>query len=92
MGQFLDLVIYQGNVSGIHGNIGTDATHCDTYISFLQCRSVVDAVTDHANGSSSGLICFDVIQLIFRQAVGVNLIDTKLCADGCCCVLVVTGQ
>lgn len=68
------------------------AAHGDAHIGLFQCRRVIDAVADHAHALSARLIISDVPQLILRQAIGVNIPDPQLAADGTRRFFVVAGQ
>ena len=45
--QFGSVVIHQSNIGGIYGNVTAHRTHRNTDIGHLQCRSVIDSVSDH---------------------------------------------
>ncbi len=90
MWKFLNFVIHKCNICRIHGDVTSDTTHGDSDICFFKGRGIIDTVADHTDFFLFLLIFADPIQLIFRQAVCMNLSDMKLSCDCGCCVLMIS--
>lgn len=66
MGNVLNVVIDQRNISRIHGNIASYATHSNADISFFQRRGVAIPITNYADLPVHVLTTTEAVQLIFR--------------------------
>ena len=80
--QFLDLVIDERDIRGVHGDVAAHAAHGDANVGGLERGRVVYAVADHADLFAHGLIGADVGELVLGQAVCVYLTDVELRGDG----------
>ena len=80
--QFLDLVIDERDIRGVHGDVAAHAAHGDANVGGLERGRVVYAVADHADLIARGLIGADVGELVLGQAVCVYLTDVELRGDG----------
>ena len=69
MRQFLDLVIDERDIRGVHGDVAAHAAHGDANVGGLERGRVVYAVADHADLFAHGLIGADVGELVLGQAV-----------------------
>ena len=78
MWQFLNLIIYKRNIRSIHGYIRSNAAHSNTYVCFLQRRSIVNAVSNHADLITNLLHPANCRQLIFWKAICCDITDAKL--------------
>lgn len=59
MGQLPDVVVYQGDVRGVHSDVAAHAAHGNAHMGPLQGRSVVDAVPHHADQMAALLAAVD---------------------------------
>ena len=66
--QFLDLVIDERDIRGVHGDVAAHAAHCDADIGGLERGRVVHAVADHADLIARSLIGADVDELFDARA------------------------
>ena len=80
--QFLDLVIDERDIRGVHGDVAAHTAHGDANVGGLERGRVVYAVADHADLFAHGLIGADVGELVLGQAVCVYLTDVELRGDG----------
>ena len=78
MRQLPDIIINQGNICRLHGNIRTGSSHGNAHISLLQGGSIIDAIANHAHRHHLILIFPDIFQLAFRQALCLHLINMQL--------------
>ena len=62
------------------GDVGT-GTDGETDIGSRQGRRIVDTVTDHCHGQSSGLQLGNLCVFVFRQHFGHDLVDAELLSD-----------
>ena len=92
MGNFADVVVDQGDIRGVHGNVAANAPHGDAHLGLFQGGGVVDAVADHADRLAPALIPVDDIQLVLGQAAPFHLADPQLPGDGLGRLLVVPSQ
>ena len=66
------LVVRQGNIRRIYGNVAAHTTHGNAHVCLFQSGRIVDAVTDHAHRQLFFLVLFDPVQFILRQALPVH--------------------
>ena len=92
MGQLLDLIIHQGDIRGVHGNVTAHTAHGYADIGLFQSRCIIDAVADHAHRLPLLLQRSDVLQLILRQTVCADLLYAETAANDVGRILVVAGQ
>ncbi len=92
MGQLLNLVIHQSNIRSVYGNVTAYAAHGNAHIGLFQRRRVIDPVTDHADIVSKFLEGSDLVELVFGQAVCVDLADAQLFSNDIGRVLVIPRQ
>ena len=70
MGKLAEFIIHQSDICCVDGNITAHTAHGDAHKGFFQCRSIVDAVSDHAHLPAAALPLFNPRQFIFRQTAG----------------------
>ena len=61
MRQFLHLVVHQGDVRRIHGDVAAYAAHGYAHLGSFQGRGIVDAITNHTHRLACSLILFDCL-------------------------------
>ena len=59
---------------------------------FFQCGGVVDAVTNHADLGTVFLACVNVVELVFRQAVGAYKVNPRLSCNLAGSGFVIAGE
>ena len=92
VGQLPDIVIDQGDVSRVHGDVAAHTPHGDAHMGLFQGRGIIDAVPDHAHPAPLFLAGADPVELILRQASGLELVDVQEAGDVAGGVLVVPGE
>ena len=92
MGKLFNLVIHQGNVRGINGNVTAHTAHGDSHIGLFERRCVIDAIPDHTHLLSLLLIRSNLFKLIFRQTVCMNFLNSQLSANDVGRILVVASE
>ena len=92
VGQLPQVVVHQGDVRRVHGDVAAHATHGDAHQGFFQSGGVVDAVAHHAHRVPRLLAAVDPIQLILRAAVGLVHWNVQVSGNGAGGVLVVPGE
>ena len=92
IGQFGNIVTHQDHIGSFHSDIAAETSHRYTYIGNFKCRSIIYAITDHADTVSFLLNCCNTIYLFFRQELCFQLIDTNLAGKVVGGFLIVTGK
>ena len=82
MRQFLDVIIDQSDIRRIYGDITSHAAHGNADMGFFQGRSIVDAISDHADHFLIFLGRGYIIQFIFRETACVYVVNIQLSGDG----------
>ena len=88
----VDFIIYKGNICSVHSDITADSSHCNSNIGLFQSRRIVNAISHHADQAPVLLTVFDPVQLLFRKAAGLELVNVKQFGDMPGGILVISGQ
>ena len=87
-----DVVVDQGDVGGVHGDVAAHAAHGHAHVGALERRGVVDAVADHADLPAGLLARVDIGELVLRQTAGAVFADAEAGGDGCGGIFVIAGE
>ena len=79
-----EVIVHQGNASGVGGDVGAGEPHGDTNISGGQDRSIVDAIAHNQGAMTFVLEIQQLCMLLFRQALGLDGVDPHGTADPLC--------
>ena len=92
VGQFLHLIVHQGDIGRIHSDITAGAAHGDAHIGLFQGRGIIHPITDHADGPSLILHLADMGQFILGQTARIHLGDAQFFRNAVGGTGVVAGQ
>lgn len=82
--QLPDFIVNERDIRSIDRNVAAHPAHRDADHGFFQRRGIVDAVTDHADGTACALAGVDEGQLVLGQAARMHLVNRKLAGDVLC--------
>jgi hypothetical protein len=80
-GELRNVITHQRHIGGLERDCGSRATHCNAHRGVRECRSVVDAITDHGHLTVLRQQFPHCGDLVFRQELGLDLVQTDLPRD-----------